>query len=136
MRQARAFTIAPLGRGLALCAALLLACGGGDGGDEARAESQPSRCDLCGMRVDPDSGWRAGGELASAEAEGGRALTFDAPKCLFRHHHTRGAVSNAWVIEYYAQERRPAAGGRSFASRHHFNGRRFWMTIRLRSVAI
>lgn len=63
----------------------------------------PARCDLCGMRVEPDSGWRAGGK-----DERGKELAFDAPKCLFRRHHERGAVRDAWVIEYYSQERRPA----------------------------
>lgn len=69
---------------------------------EGTAEAQ-QRCDLCGMRVESSSGWRAGGRDAS-----GAALAFDTPKCLFRRHHERGPVSEPWVIEYYSQERRPA----------------------------
>lgn len=66
--------------------ALLLAC------------SDPAaRCELCGMIVDPSSGWRAGaGELS-----------FDTPKCLFRYREDH-ALRDAWVIEYYSQERRVA----------------------------
>jgi len=84
---------------LALVTALsfVSGCGG-----ESTAEAQ-QRCDLCGMRVDSTSGWRAGGRAASGEA-----LAFDTPKCLFRRHHERGAVSEPWVIEYYSQARRPA----------------------------
>jgi len=82
----------------ALAAALLLfaACG-------EEAASNP-RCATCGMIVAEDSGWRAGGEVD------GEAVVFDAPKCLFRHQHERGAVSAPWVIEYYSQERRDAEG--------------------------
>lgn len=75
---------------------LLAACG--------ESSEQTARCATCGMIVAPESGWRAGGTSASGEE-----LVFDAPKCLFRHRHERGEVSDAWVIEYYAQERRPAA---------------------------
>ena len=57
------------------------------------------RCATCGMVVPEDSGWRAGGE----------SLAFDAPKCLFRRIHREGPVEGAWVIEYYSQERAPAA---------------------------
>lgn len=64
----------------------------------------PVRCELCGMRVEPGSGWRAGGSSAS-----GATLAFDTPKCLFRYRHTRGAITEPWVIEYYTQARRPAA---------------------------
>ncbi len=71
---------------------------------ESQSTAQaPSRCDLCGMRVEADSGWRAGGKDAS-----GATLAFDTPKCLFRRHHERGEVRDAWVIEYYSQQRRPA----------------------------
>lgn len=87
-----------LARSLALAVALLAACGT----DEGTAQSPTGRCDLCGMRVDPSSGWRSGGQGASGE------LRFDTPKCLFRYHHQRGGVRDAWVIEYYTQERRPA----------------------------
>mgnify|MGYP006282792987 CR=1 FL=1 len=68
------------------------------GSDEAERESV--RCDTCGMVVEPDSRWRAGGE----------GLAFDTPKCLFRHRHRDGEMPGAWVIEYYSQERRPARG--------------------------
>lgn len=71
-------------------------------GQESTAEAQ-QRCDLCGMRIDSRSGWRAGGRSASGEE-----LRFDTPKCMFRQHHERGGVRDAWVIEYYSQERRPA----------------------------
>ena len=66
----------------------------------AMSEAETLRCGTCGMMVAPDDGWRAG---TTGEA-------FDSPKCLFRHHHERGAVSDGWVIEYYSQERRPASG--------------------------
>lgn len=82
---------------IVLAAGSVAGCGG-----ESTAEAQ-QRCDLCGMRVDPSSGWRAGARDAS-----GQALAFDAPKCLFRRHFERGAVSEPWVIEYYSQARRPA----------------------------
>jgi nitrous oxide reductase accessory protein NosL len=78
-------------------AALLAACGG-DGSAQAS-----HRCDLCGMRVDEGSRWRAGGRAAD-----GRELHFDAPKCAFRRHLERGELRDLWVIEYYSQERRPA----------------------------
>ena len=80
-----------------LAAASIAGCSG-----ESTAEAQ-QRCDLCGMRVDPSSGWRAGARDAS-----GQALAFDAPKCMFRRHFERGAISEPWVIEYYSQVRRPA----------------------------
>ncbi len=73
----------------ALALLFALACG----------SSGPARCDTCGMIVAPESGWRAGAE----------GLAFDAPKCLFRHALRRGALRDPWVIEYYSQERRPAA---------------------------
>jgi nitrous oxide reductase accessory protein NosL len=77
-------------------AALLSAC------SPSAADERP-RCAHCGMRVDPASGWRAGGT-----AQNGSALVFDAPKCLFRYRegHT---VRAPWMIEYYSQSRRPAA---------------------------
>lgn len=76
-----------------------LACGG------EPASSPTVRCDLCGMVVESESGWRAGGTDAD-----GHELAFDTPKCLFRHHHERGAVGDAWVIEYDSQARQPADG--------------------------
>jgi copper chaperone NosL len=79
-------------------AALFGACG-----DEDTAQPRAARCDVCGMRIDPSSGWRAGGQT-EALAE----VRFDTPKCLFRYHHQRGGVREPWVIEYYTQERRPA----------------------------
>lgn len=79
-----------------LLALVLAACG-------AEETSAQARCDLCGMRVDPSSGWRAGGRGSD-----GAELTFDAPKCMFRYHHQRGGVREPWVIEYYSQARRPA----------------------------
>src|SRR5690606_10023424 len=89
MRTLASFTLA-----LALALAL-----GTAGGAEREAEAQ-ARCALCGMRVDPESGWRAGGRTARGE------VLFDSPKCMFRLHHREG-VRDAWVIEYYSQERRP-----------------------------
>ncbi|HJL17234.1 MAG TPA: nitrous oxide reductase accessory protein NosL [Sandaracinaceae bacterium LLY-WYZ-13_1] len=77
-----------------LALVLVLACGD----DESDGAGETTRCDQCGMVVEPDSGWRAGGE----------GLAFDTPKCLFRHRHREGDVPGAWVIEYYSQERRPA----------------------------
>lgn len=75
-----------------------LACEG-----KGDAQAQSTRCDLCGMRVESESGWRAGGKNADGET-----LAFDTPKCLFRLHHERGGVREPWVIEYYSQARRPA----------------------------
>lgn len=79
---------------LAFIALLVAGCGG----DSAETEAPAARCATCGMIVAPESGWRAG---AADEA-------FDSPKCLFRHVHRGGDASDAWVIEYYSQERRPA----------------------------
>ncbi len=63
------------------------------------------RCATCGMIVEPTSGWRAGGRAEGAD------LVFDAPKCLFRYRHEHGgALEDAWVIEYYTQERRSPEG--------------------------
>ena len=74
----------------------------GCGGEESSQGSRP-RCGLCGMVVEPDSGWRSGGRDAE-----GTELSFDTPKCLLRQHRTRGPVTEPWVIEYYSQARRPA----------------------------
>ena len=76
--------------------ALLLTAGCGRGPNETRAEAV--RCATCGMIVTSDSGWRAGTA----------ADTFDSPKCLLRLLHRGGDAADAWVIEYYSQERRPA----------------------------
>ena len=68
-------------------------------------EERP-RCERCGMFVDAQPRWRAG-----AVAAGGRAVHFDAPRCLFawlRSDAARGSEA-PWVTEYYAQRRRPAA---------------------------
>lgn len=111
-------TLFPPNLGLALALALsAAACGGrGDGpsehgeGHHAHGHAEgphaagPLRCANCGMRVESDSRWRAGGESAD-----GDALAFDTPKCLFRYRQEVGEVREPWVIEYYSQERRPAA---------------------------
>ena len=81
-----------------VCLLLAAACDSGE-----RAAAQTERCDLCGMVVPEESGWNAGGVGVDAQP-----LHFDTPKCLFRHVHTRGAVNEPWVTEYYAQERREA----------------------------
>jgi len=73
------------------------ACGSSDPDTE---EAASERCDTCGMLVSPEDGWRAGAD----------ELTFDAPKCLFRHAHRHGELRSPWVIEYYTQERRDAEG--------------------------
>lgn len=78
---------------LVLMTPALAACGG----------REQARCDTCGMIVSPDSGWRAGAHSAS-----GDDLSFDSPKCLFRHALAHESITDAWVIEYYSQERRPA----------------------------
>jgi len=75
---------------VALALALLVAACG--------SSESPPRCDTCGMQIVADDGWRAGAE----------GLAFDAPKCLFRHRHRHGALTEPWVIEYYGQTRRPA----------------------------
>jgi copper chaperone NosL len=84
-------------------------CGGGE--PAASAQSAGARCAHCGMRVPTDPSapgwaWRAGLTTASGEE-----LFFDAPKCMFRVlRGERGAgAREAWVVEYYAGERRPAA---------------------------
>lgn len=92
-----------------LALAVLAGCSGGD----PLASAQPTgpRCAHCGMRVAaepsaPGWAWRAGLTTASGEA-----LSFDAPKCMFRvlrGERGRGA-RDAWVVEYYTTERRPAA---------------------------
>ena len=84
-------------------ALVLLACSSAE--PEASAQAT-ARCAHCGMRVPADSTWRAGLSTASGEA-----LLFDAPKCMFRVlRGERGAnARDAWVIEYYSSERRPAS---------------------------
>lgn len=83
---------------LALTLATALASCGNEGSAQA-----PSRCDNCGMRIDPQSGWRAGGQ-----SETGETVAFDTPKCMFRYYHQHGGVGRPWAIEYYSQEQRPA----------------------------
>jgi hypothetical protein len=70
-----------------------------------RASAQPTRCALCGMRVDRNSLWRAG--LVDAAAV---ERIFDTPKCLLRFRLGEGGrgARDAWMIEYYSGERRPA----------------------------
>lgn len=80
---------------LALLASLLAAsCGRGP----TEAEAEAVRCATCGMVVASDSGWRAGTATSM----------FDSPKCLLRSVLRGGNAADAWVIEYYSQERRPA----------------------------
>lgn len=82
---------------------LLSACNSQDGQASAQAAA---RCPNCGMRVQPDSAWRAG--MTSAQGE---ALSFDAPKCMFRVlRGERGqGAREPWVIEYDSREQRPAS---------------------------
>jgi nitrous oxide reductase accessory protein NosL len=84
------------GRVWVLALGVLAACG-----SESTAQTASSRCDLCGMRLDPSSGWRSGGR-----AQSGAEVRFDSPKCLFSYHHREGGVRDPWFIEYYSQERR------------------------------
>ena len=63
----------------ALAAAVPAACS---------SEPDTARCEICGMRIDPRSGWRAGAEATP------EPLTFDTPKCLFRYS-TGAAKSRA-----------------------------------------
>lgn len=88
----------------ALVALFLLTACSAEGG-QAHAQST-ARCANCGMRVQPDSPWRAG--LTNREGE---ALLFDAPKCMFRVlRGERGeGARDPWVIEYDSRERRPAS---------------------------
>ncbi len=72
--------------------------------EEGSAQAHPTRCDTCGMRIDRESGWRAGGVSNT-----GQEVAFDTPKCMFRYHRQHGGVGQPWVIEYYSQERRPAS---------------------------
>lgn len=68
----------------------------------ACGRSPTPRCASCGMRVDAQSAYRAGGRGGD-----GQALHFDAPKCLFRHHLEKGALRETWFIEYYTQHKAP-----------------------------
>lgn len=88
---------------LSFALALLVACGSSE--PEASAQAA-GRCAHCGMRVPADSTWRAG-----LTTQSGEALLFDAPKCMFRIlRGERGRnARDAWVIEYYSSERRPAS---------------------------
>ena len=85
-----------------LVLAVLVACSSAEPG----AAQSAARCAHCGMRVPAESTWRAGLTTASGEA-----LLFDAPKCMFRIlRGERGQrAREAWVIEYYSSERRPAS---------------------------
>lgn len=47
------------------------------------------------MLVRPDSRWRCGATLD------GKALTFDAPRCMFAYRFAGHALREPWVIEYY-----------------------------------
>jgi hypothetical protein len=49
------------------------------------------------MSVRSDSHWRAGATVD------GRAVLFDAPRCLFQYRHAsgHGPLRDPWVIEYY-----------------------------------
>lgn len=98
-------TVLTLLSAITLVVAVALGCGGGEG-SEAHAQSAGARCAHCGMRVAADSTWRAGLTTRSGEA-----LSFDAPKCMFRLlRGERGhGAREPWVIEYYSSERRPAA---------------------------
>lgn len=63
----------------------------------ACAQRTAERCAHCGMIVRPDSRWRAG---ATVE---GRAVLFDAPRCLFQYRLAAPgrALAEPWVIEHY-----------------------------------
>jgi nitrous oxide reductase accessory protein NosL len=81
---------------------LLSACNSESGHVSAQSAA---RCANCGMRVPSDSAWRAG--LTNSEGE---ALSFDAPKCMFRVlRGERGhGAREPWVIEYDSRTQRPA----------------------------
>ncbi len=79
-----------------LAVSLLAACG----------QRSAQRCAHCGMIVRAESRWRAG---ATHE---GRAVVFDAPRCMFQFRLSAPshALSDPWVIEYYGPgERRTPA---------------------------
>jgi copper chaperone NosL len=78
---------------LGAVAATALACGRREG----------ARCRHCGMRVPPDSRWRAG-----ARAADGAALVFDTPGCLhrFRLSPPGAGMRDPWVVEYYGPTER------------------------------
>ena len=59
--------------------------------------SSAQRCALWVMSVAPDSRFRAGA------TKDGRALSFDAPRCLFQYRSTAAGrgLSDPWVIEHY-----------------------------------
>jgi hypothetical protein len=63
------------------------------------------RCAECGMLADVAPRFAAG-----AEANDGKTLHFDTPKCLFRYlESARGeGAHDAWVTSYYDQRRLPA----------------------------
>lgn len=83
---------------------MLASCQGGD--PHASAQPAGARCANCGMRVPANDTWRASLTIA-----GGEALSFDAPKCMFRVlRGERGqGARDPRVIEYYSSEPRPAS---------------------------
>lgn len=85
--------------GLSLLFMLLgTACG------EERPERE--RCPQCGMFVDLAPRWNAG--LVDGS---GSPRVFDSPKCMMRWAAAESGSGSrdAWVVEYYDQERRPMA---------------------------
>lgn len=71
------------------------------------AAGERRRCDLCGMYVDRNPRWVAGGTRQ------GRAVVFDSPRCMLQTLSDRRAgLRDPWVTEYYAQRRRPAGAVR------------------------
>jgi nitrous oxide reductase accessory protein NosL len=85
-------------RALVLVAIALSACG-----QAADAQGAPARCGNCGMTVAPTSPWRAG----LVAPDGAEAL-FDAPKCMIEWLRAHPGSRDAWAIDYYSAERRPA----------------------------
>ncbi len=76
--------IAPLALGLLL----LVACS---------VEAQSTRCEHCGMRVDPAGAFTSGATLD------GRTIAFDSNKCLLRYRLEHSTATGAWVTDYYAR---------------------------------
>ncbi|MCC7540858.1 MAG: nitrous oxide reductase accessory protein NosL [Deltaproteobacteria bacterium] len=71
------------------------------------ASGDRRRCDLCGMYVDRNPRWIAGG------TKNGRPVFFDSPRCMLQTlRDRRSGLREPWVTEYYAQRRRPAASVR------------------------
>ena len=100
MTSLRPATVLLLGL-LAVGAALSLVTCSSDAAGERR------RCDLCGMYVDRNPRWIAGG------TKNGRPVFFDSPRCMLQTlRDRRSGLREPWVTEYYAQRRRPAASVR------------------------